>query len=93
MSSDSRLVWKYLIQGPEFDVDIPVDAQLLHAGLDPATGHISLWFLVVPSRARETRRFSVYPTGTDVPWGKKHLGTVQRGPYMWHIFEDKSNAN
>jgi hypothetical protein len=52
-------------------------------------GVITLWFLADPESAyHDQRAFQIFGTGdTAVPDKAEHLGSVQMGWYVWHVFE------
>jgi hypothetical protein len=47
-----------------------------------------LWATVCPSEKPKLYEFAVYGTGEhiDRPRGLKHISTVQKGGYVWHVF-------
>jgi hypothetical protein len=34
-----------------------------------------------------TRKFCIYGTGWDIPSPSYYIGTVQRGEFVWHLYE------
>jgi len=50
-----------------------------------------LWALVNTEEGRTVRRlFRIYGTGREVeerPEALNYIGTVQTGPFVWHVFE------
>jgi hypothetical protein len=80
-------VWKYTIQvGDEVDVDMPLDAELLHVAATGSVDHLELWARVEPTRSIETRRILVRGTGHPVEI-EPYVGTVIVGPLVWHVFD------
>lgn len=70
----------------EQQIDLPGKPTLFKVGLDPA-GDLCVWALVEPHHAPKPQRFFVVGTGHPVPadayiW----IGTVNQGPFMWHVF-------
>ena len=82
-------IWKYeLALGPDsvFDVKMPKGAQVLC--VQNQGGDIFLWAKVDPEGERERRKFAIYGTGNPVPANGTYIGTVQQGPFEWHVFEE-----
>lgn len=83
-------VWKFAFAGVPGDAApflIPAGARVLTAQIQ--AGAITLWVLVDPSRPTESRRFRISGTGWDLPFPSEYIATVQDGPFVWHVFEDK----
>ncbi len=84
-----RAVWKFPLGRASIqDVQMPRDAQILHVGLQG--GWLNVWAGVDPVFRDDTvpRRIQVVGTGhEELPDNVWHLGTVQQGPYVWHVFE------
>lgn len=52
-------------------------------------GNICFWAIVEPSLPLVTKKFRIFGTGhpmNEVP--NIFIGTVQQGPFVWHIFEE-----
>ena len=80
-------IWKYLLElTDEQTVNMPRSAEVLHVGIDP-NGSLCVWALVDPNTMPEDRVFFVHGTGFPVPSGRRHLGSVTLGPFVWHVFE------
>jgi len=83
-------VFKYtlFVQGGEQYVPLPIGAEVLH--VDVQYEQITFWARVDSFAAQEQRRFIVAGTGHELPpIDLKHLGTVQVGGFVWHVFEVK----
>lgn len=84
----SKVIWKYPLEVTDRqEVPMPAEAQFLHVGLQ--NGQVCVWALVDPSKEMETVPIHIVGTGNPMPpdndWAY-HLGTVQQGPFVWHIF-------
>lgn len=78
-----RAVWKFdLEDGPV--LRLPVGATVLTA--QSQAGRLCLWAVVDPEAAREDRKVHVIGTGQPVPEDVQYVGTVQEGPFVWHVF-------
>lgn len=98
-----KTVFKYPIDITDLqEVEMPQGARILavqvqdemgdFVGFKPA-GNPCLWALVNTEEAKKTRRlFRMYGTGKpiDEPLESlNYIGTFQRGPFVWHVFERK----
>jgi hypothetical protein len=80
-------IWKYQIDVDDtVTIDMPQGATVLHIAPSSATG-LLLWATVNPDAPTETRTFHVRGTGHPLGNVGSHLGTVQAGPFVWHVFE------
>lgn len=50
---------------------------------------ICLWYLFSSSveGQLEPRMFEVFGTGNPIPLHAKYIGSAQRPPFVWHVFE------
>lgn len=81
-------VYKYPIQrGDSQWVAMPHGAKPLHVGLDP-NGILCLWALVEESKPMQDRRVYVVGTGHPINFNAHYVGSVNDGPYVWHVFVD-----
>jgi hypothetical protein len=88
-----RTVWKFRLDVIVNDqrLIMPGSGEVLAVGVQDRS--IVLWVLVCPDHANETRVFRVLGTGHRVTSDvKAHVGTVQIGVYVWHVFEVDANA-
>lgn len=94
-------VYKYSVT-PYIDkpnvFQMPQGASVISCGID-GMGTPSIWALVDTNQIMEERRIWCVGTGWDLAAifnGTVSLvngiGTIQDGPYMWHIFEEPSRA-
>ena len=62
-------------------------------GLTQITEEPYFWALVNTDKGRTVRRlFRIYGTGHEIeerPEDLDYIGTFQRGPFVWHVFERK----
>jgi len=81
------VVWKYELRGNVVDVEMPLDARIIHVEAQREVPCI--WAVVDPGRRLETRRFVTVGTGQNVPEGSFHVGTffMLGGDLVWHVFE------
>ncbi len=88
-------IWEYALQEGFVDqeIEMPIGAKVL--AVQEQGGRICVWAQVdecLTEQERESRKFSVIPTGRDLPHrmslGSYH-GTVQIGPLVWHVFSDE----
>lgn len=80
-------VYKYTLQvkdGPQ-NPRIPVSAEIRHIGMQD--GDIQIWAEVDTRQDPSNRLFAVYATGQPIKTLGSHIGTVQDGGLVWHIFE------
>lgn len=82
-------IWKYQLTmsaSPQ-PVNMPTGAQLLWFGFQQ--NEPVVWALVDPGLIGETRWLQVVGTGQEISDEglSGHVGTVQEGPYVWHLFE------
>lgn len=83
-------IYKYPLAEFEQNIQMPQGATILAAQMQD--GRITLWAACDPCNESEARKFRVIGTGGDLPDGFEYVGTVQSGPYVWHVFEDFTSA-
>lgn len=81
-------IFKYpLVLQDEQIVQMPVDARPLSVGLQ--RGSICLWMAARQIEDPREDRI-IYVVGTGIPTDKidnaQYVGSVQDGPFVWHIF-------
>lgn len=85
--ADEFTVWKFpFLIDDECPIEMPGGAKVLY--VDTQGGAVCLWALVNPSAQKELRNFCI--RGTGHPLGaERHTyhGSVQQGPFVWHVFE------
>lgn len=83
-----RVIWKYEVS-PNISIDLPADAQIIHA--DALDEGIFIWVLVSPDAPKVKREFAVYGTGHMICHDKPmdHIGTVtfKNSGLVFHVFE------
>lgn len=89
----AQTIWKFpLPLAQHAVVEMPIGAQPLSAGIDPATpGGLAVWARVWPDAKTTLRRFDVCGTGHPCPGYDdgyaEFVGTVIDQGYVWHIFD------
>ncbi len=70
---------------------MPDGAEILSVG--EQDNSLVVWAIVDQDAPKVTYQFAVYGTGQPLPLdfdhnrkGNRFLGTVQQGPYVWHVF-------
>ena len=86
MAPDRR-IYKYPIDLPVTPLHIPVDAVVLHVGLDPS-GESCVWVNQDINSPNVYRDFYILGTGQSIPDGLKYVGTYKEGAFVWHVWED-----
>lgn len=67
-------------------VSMPKDARIISA--QSQRGAVTIWAEVEPDAPRVNRRFRVVGTGHRFDGtGLRHVGTVQAGLFVWHVYE------
>lgn len=51
-------------------------------------GVYCVWAKVQPGEPDRERQFQIVGTGDEIPLNWRHVGTVQNGDYVWHLFQD-----
>ena len=88
-------IYKYPLEVTDRqEVRLPEGAMIVHVGVQ--NGFVCLWALVDPDAWNENRTFWVIGTGNPMPPGFGadgigfiHLGTVEWGAFMWHVWEQR----
>lgn len=82
-------IFKYEIPHTEkkYNLVLPVNSVLIHLGSQ--NGKICIWAEIDPDETEETIiPLEIIGTGWGFESeGKYHLGTVQMGNFVWHIYE------
>jgi len=86
----TNTIWKYPLDVTDHQtVMMPKGARILAAQLQGITPY--LWAIVDPKNEPEPRAIRIIGTGHAFdPFRGVHLGTVQQGIFVWHIFEEES---
>ena len=82
-------IYKYpLVIKCSQEIALPEGAKILTFQMQDRSPFI--WALVDPDASLESRTFRVVGTGHEL-WPDEgsydHVGTVQQGPFVWHLFE------
>lgn len=83
-------IFKYTLELTDVQaLHLPSESKILH--VDVQNENICLWALVYENWPVESRMIRIVGTGHPVDTADLiHLGTVQQGPYVWHVFEQKN---
>ena len=65
-------------------VFMPRGAKIAKIGVQ--RGKICVWALVDTDMPETEHHFYIRGTGHPAPDGKPHVGTVEQGDFVWHIF-------
>ena len=86
-----RTIYKYQLNLETKETVVPAThgAKLIHVGQDPA-GENCLWLELDPAQEAQKYRFAVIGTGDRVPDDMVHCGSIQDGPFMWHVYSATS---
>lgn len=81
-------ILKYEMKGiGNTDFHIPTGGKIVSVQMQRET--ICLWCLCDLSKRNESRSFTIFGTGHEIPPGHEYCGTVQSGPFVWHVMEVK----
>lgn len=83
-----RSIWKFpFMVSDTVVIEMPVASTVIHVGVQH--GRLCLWALVWTKNKVESRTFLVRGTGhpCDELNASDHIGTVQDGPFVWHVFD------
>jgi len=84
----AKVIFKYPIQiADDFTLDMPGGARILTVQLQ--NGNPYIWAIVEDTIPLLTYSFRVIGTGNPFSpdYRDRYIGTVQTGPFVWHIFE------
>lgn len=83
-------IWKYefdLRKGDRHSFTMPHGARPICIQMQGEL--ICLWAEVDPRESFESRTFRIVGTGHPLPpQQRSYIGTVQAGPFVWHIYEE-----
>lgn len=85
-----KTIWKYSLQLTDLQsLSLPQGAEILT--VQAQGGGLYLWAIVDPARETEERVIGIIGTGNPVITGgdidRRYIATVQRGSFVWHVFE------
>ena len=88
-----KRIYKYELSKPT--VRMPQGAEVLTVQIQ--AGHLCAWALVDDAAPLVDRVFEIIGTGHAIAndgeeYPGEYLGTVQDGPFVWHIFEREEAA-
>lgn len=82
-----RTVWKFTVEGPYPEVDMPQGAEVLRFAMQGTVPCI--WARVDTQAPMRRRYFAILGTGQEIGFEfNKYHGTCDDGPYVWHLFEN-----
>ena len=81
-----RRIWKYpLPHISSHDMRMPSGAELVHVEVQHDV--ITIWAIVDPAAPLADRRIEVYGTNHDIAPEHIYVGSLQHGPFVWHVFD------
>lgn len=83
----NKQIWKFPLEVEDKQsISLPEDAEVLSVQIQH--GKPCLWALVIPDSPTKSRVIEIFGTGTQIPEGNRtYIGTVQMGPFVWHVFD------
>lgn len=51
-------------------------------------GQFCVWAKVKPGEVDVHRKFEIVNTGEEIPFHWRHVGSVQFGGFVWHLFQE-----
>ncbi len=84
-----RTIWKYDLTSQMTTVEVPEGGVVIHVDVDNKTDRPCVWIYVETEHKTVSRRFAIFGTGHAMPDNLQHgyMGSVQQGPYVWHVWE------
>jgi hypothetical protein len=82
------VIWKFPLDhksGPQ-TVKGPGLGVALH--FDHQVGELFAWMKVHPGEDEVERRLLIAGTGHEIPDDWRHVGSVQSGGFVWHLFQE-----
>lgn len=79
-------IHKYTLAEHSNEIVAPQMKQILTAQYDP-NGFLCIWAIVDTQTTDRTRLIEVRGTGWTVPANAVYIDTVQKGLYVWHVFD------
>ena len=81
-----KTVWKYqLANFNPLQARISVESKIVHFAMQNQVP--TVWVEIVSDGALPLRTFEIFGTGHEIPDYAKHVGTVQDGQFVWHLYE------
>jgi len=83
-----KAVWKYpLVITDRQPIALPAGAQIRTVQLQ--AGVVCVWAEVEPAARLQPRTIVIVGTGHTLPTtALVYLGSVQQGPFVWHVYEE-----
>lgn len=79
-------VYKYPLEiTDEQELEIPAGAKILSVQFQG--GQLCLWAEVNPKHEMVRLIIDIEGTGHPLHPKRKYIGTVQQGPFVWHVYE------
>ncbi len=87
-----KQIWKYKVENI---IEMPKEAEILSVQIQNGQMfNACIWAKVNPENELEKRQFVVIGTGhTFDDTNYEYIGTYQDGPFVWHLFEVKTNLD
>lgn len=83
-----KSVWKFPIEIDRDTIEVLMPQGAVILDVQKQHDQVCLWAQVDSDAPQVARYFSVVGTGHRIPNGKmNHVGTVQDGTFVWHLFE------
>lgn len=81
-----RTIYKYDMPDPVVILELPVGYEILTAQYQGDV--LRLWIMIdTKEKKKELVTIQAFGTGHPIENVKKYIGTVQKGVYVWHVFE------
>lgn len=81
-----KVIWKFPLP-MNGTIEIPIGAEILDVQMQE--GSPVLWAIVDPSAKKQQMNIYLVGTGQPLPDSltkDKHMGSVQSGQFVWHVF-------
>lgn len=87
-SNDAKQIWKFDLRHGAQHITAPGLGQaVFFARQDDC---LRVWCEVRPGQPEHTFIMDVIGTGHQVPRDARHVGSIQDGPFVWHLFQAAS---
>jgi hypothetical protein len=81
-------IYKYVMPTPGGSEVHQMPAGAVPLSVQMQDGRVCLWAQVEPEVESIEARFHTIGTGWDIPEKASHLGTVQAGGFVWHVYRE-----
>lgn len=86
-----QVIWKFTLAhattSTSQSIELPIGARIVYFGLQALLPTIWVHLDPAPYARRETRTFTIYGTGADMPDHAVHIGSWFEGNEVWHLVE------